>query len=534
MKKYIYILSVAALGLTACNSDYLDTTPQNAEDTSVMIESAENAELVINGMCKAMSTQYCGSQGWNGEGSIKTWYGNYPGADFQKCNYAGYVDIFNQTYHLMKSSIYDYFAWYYYYKQVSNANSIICNIDNASGTEEDKAFVKAQALTFRAYSFFMLSQIYCHRWSDEEGNTDGIVLRVDQSTGDQGLATLADTYKQIYADLDEAVALYQKSGKDRGYNKLVDVPEFYKPNLDVAYAIYARVAATRQDWQNAAKYAALAKANYTLMSNKEYKSGFNTCNDEWIWGVYEGAEQTIYFYAFFAYQGSNADTNAYRNYPNAISKQLIDQIPESDIRRWLYLVPSDEELAECNAAGRASTVKKDGKTVNAQLYTRARNEYGDRMAAKSLVYAYMQFKLMCQYANGGSFPLFRAAEMYYIEAEADCHLGKYAEAQQLLFDANKERDPELQKSTKTGDDLLAEIKLYRRFDLWGEGYDWFDYKRWGDTIVRKTWADGGSFLKAYVATIGPNDGNQWTWVIPERETQYNGAFKNATTTSGED
>ena len=159
MKKYIFILSVAMLGLTACSSDFLDTAPQNAEDTSVMIESAENAQLVINGMCKAMSTQYCGSQGWNGEGSIKTWYGNYPGADFQKCNYAGYVDIFNQTYHLMKSSIYDYFAWYYYYKQISNANSIICNIDNASGTEEDKAFVKAQALTFRAYSFFMLSQI---------------------------------------------------------------------------------------------------------------------------------------------------------------------------------------------------------------------------------------------------------------------------------------------------------------------------------------------------------------------------------------
>ncbi len=89
-------------------------------------------------------------------------------------------------------------------------------------------------------------------------------------------------------------------------------------------------------------------------------------------------------------------------------------------------------------------------------------------------------------------------------------------------------------SLKTGDDLMAEIKLYRRFDLWGEGYDWFDHKRWGDTIVRKTWADGGSFLKAYVATIEPNDGNLWTWVIPERETQYNGAFKNASTTSGED
>ena len=82
--------------------------------------------------------------------------------------------------------------------------------------------------------------------------------------------------------------------------------------------------------------------------------------------------------------------------------------------------------------------------------------------------------------------------------------------------------------------MLAEIKLYRRFDLWGEGYDWFDYKRWGDTIVRKTWADGGSFLKAYVGTVGPNDANQWTWVIPERETMYNGAFKNGTTTSSEE
>ena len=124
--------------------------------------------------------------------------------------------------------------------------------------------------------------------------------------------------------------------------------------------------------------------------------------------------------------------------------------------------------------------------------------------------------------------------MYYIEAEADYHLGKIAEAQQLIYDANKDRDPALTKSTKTGDDLLDEIKLYRRFDLWGEGYDWFDCKRWGSTIVRKTWADGGSFLKAYVGTIKPGDANQWTWVIPERETQYNGAFNNAATTSGEE
>ncbi len=525
MKKYIFVLSAAVLGLTACGSDYLETAPQNAEGTSVMIESAENASLVVNGMCKAMTTQYCSSQGWNGEGSIKTWYGNYPGADFQKVNYAGYVAIFNQTYHLMKSSIYDYFAWYYYYKQISNANSIICNIDNASGTEADKAYVKAQALTFRAYSFFMLSQIYCHRWSDEQGKTDGIILRVDQSTGDQELATLEQTYAQVYADLDEAIALYSKSGKDRGTNTVANVYEFYKPNIDVAYAIYARAALTREDWQNAAKYAALAKAGHPIMSNAQYADGMFTYNPEWIWGVYEGEEQTLYYYSFYAYQGSNSSSSQCRNYPTAISKELIDQIPETDVRRDLYLVPTDAELAECNAAGRST------KT----LYKRAFANYASRLYSTSLVYAYMQMKHRCQFTpGGGSFPLFRSAEMYYIEAEADYHLGKIAEAQQLIYDANKDRDPALTKSTKTGDDLLDEIKLYRRFDLWGEGYDWFDCKRWGSTIVRKTWADGGSFLKAYVGTIKPGDANQWTWVIPERETQYNGAFNNATTTSGEE
>ena len=525
MKKYIYILSIAALGFTSCGSDYLETAPESAESTSVMIESAKNASLVINGMCRAMTQQYCSSQGWNGEGSIKTWYGNYPGNDFQKVNYAGNVGVFNQTNHLIKTSIQDYFAWFYYYKQIANANSIICNIDAAEGTEEDKAYVKAQALTFRAYSFFMLSQIYCHRWSDEQGKTDGIILRVDQSTGDQPLATLEETYDQVYSDLNEAISLFQKSGKDRGMNTVANVYEFYKPNIDVAYAVYARAAVTKQDWQNAAKYAALAKANHPIMSNDQYADGMFNYNTEWIWGVYEGQEQTLYYYSFYAYQGSNSSSSQCRTYPTAISKELIDQIPETDVRRDLYLIPTEEELAECNAAGRSTK----------KLYKRAFADYGTRFYSTSLIYAYAQMKHRCEFTpGGGSFPLFRSAEMYYIEAEADYHLGKVAEAQQLLYDANKDRDPMLEKSTKTGEDLLAEIKLYRRFDLWGEGYDWFDYKRWGDTIVRKTWDEGGSFLKAYVATIGPKDGNQWTWVIPERETMYNGAFKNGTTTASED
>lgn len=506
MKKYIFLLSFAALGFTACEKEYLETLPEDQTGTSTILGSTENAEMAINGICKAMTNQYLGTQGMNGEGTILNWYGTFTGNDAQKSNQTGWAPLWNSNYHLNKSSIYLYYPWFYYYKLLSNANAIICNIDAATGTDADKAFLKAQALTFRAYCFFRLSQLYSHRWKDEQGNCPGIVLRLDQSTGDFPLSTLAEAYTQIYKDLDEAIALYQSSGRDRGAS------EFYKPGLEVAYGIYAKAALTREDWANAKRFAALARAKHPLMSTADYHAGMSVPNNEWIWGVYDASDQTLYYYSFYAYIASNSNAGACRNYPVAISKELIDQIPETDARRDLYLVPSAEEYAECNAAGRSTKA----------LFKRAQSEYGDWLYSTSLVFAYMQFKFRNIDNPGvGPFPLIRAAEMYYTEAEADCHLNQEADAQQLLFEVVSPRDPAYTKTTKTGADLLTEIKLYRRFDLWGEGNDWFDYKRWGEPIVRKKVADGGSFHTTFAVTIKPEDGNAWTWAIPERETDYN-------------
>jgi hypothetical protein len=125
--------------------------------------------------------------------------------------------------------------------------------------------------------------------------------------------------------------------------------------------------------------------------------------------------------------------------------------------------------------------------------------------------------------GGGSFPIIRSAEMYYIEAEAYCMLGQDAQAQDLLYQLESPRDPAYTKSEKTGSDLLEEVKLYRRFDLWGQGYDWYDYKRWGLSISRRHYNDGGSWHTNFAISYGREDRNAWTWVIPERETLYNGA-----------
>ena len=277
------------------------------------------------------------------------------------------------------------------------------------------------------------------------------------------------------------------------------------PGRSAAYATKARAALNRQDWEIAAKYAKLAKKDHPLMDNEKYlNGGFNYTTSETIWSL-EGYINQVFWYSFFAYQGSNSSSNVCTRYPCAISKELIDKIPESDIRKKMYLIPSDEELEECNEAGKSTQ----------KLYSRAFRDYSEKLNEKSEIYAYMQFKFQENKGTGsGNVEIFRSSEMYLTEAEADYYLGEYEEARSLLNQLNKDRDPSY-NCTKTGNELLEEIRLYRRFELWGEGFDWFDMKRWKLPIVRHSYSEGGSFYKYFAVTIQPSDANNWVWEVPK-------------------
>jgi hypothetical protein len=118
---------------------------------------------------------------------------------------------------------------------------------------------------------------------------------------------------------------------------------------------------------------------------------------------------------------------------------------------------------------------------------------------------------------------FRASEMYLIEAECQYKMGNESAAQKLLEELNvtSGRDPEY-TCTKTGDELFAEIKKYRGIELWGEGFGWFDLKRWNDPIDRKHFSEGGnSYLTYAVKCVQEQTNNWWTSVLPEKETNYN-------------
>ena len=502
--------------MTSCSKDWLTLSPDTnyAKTVDAVVASVDSMEMSVYGMSRMMTQQYT-NQWFNGEGTIKTLYGNYPGNDYQRSRFAGAKKLANMESMEDASALYSQYAWYYYYRIITNANIVINGADNAEGDKKKGMFLKAQALTYRAYCYHMLVQLYCKRWIDSNnGASRGVILRlgstdngkVNTDENNKACATLLESYQQIYADLNEAISLYTQSGLQR--------PDSckYLPDVDAAYAIYARAALNREDWATAAQMAQKAYASHPLMSNTEYCSGFNTPNDEWIWSVHTQSSETIAFYGFFSHEGSNSSSSYSRNYPAAISKELYMQIPESDIRRNLFI-----DLPQ-------GTYTVSTGVANAKKTAEIRAQYKDYLYASTAVCYLMQIKQRTILQPSiGDFNLFRSSEMYLIEAEADYYLGKEAEARAAITKLNKEsgRNPEYSCEGLSGTDLLNEIRLYNRIELWGEGHDWFNYKRWGLPIERHGTSQGGNFYSTFVITVQPSDHNNWCWVIPDTETEYN-------------
>jgi hypothetical protein len=503
-------LLASALVVASCDKEYLDTTPTSSTDVSTLFKSTDEAKLAVNGIAKLMSKQYLGSQGLNGEGTVKMYNGNYQGNHFS-VNLSGWAVIINSTYHNNLTSIYCYYMWYYYYRIIGNANTVIANIDDAEGPEGEKQYIKAQALSYRAYAFTMLAQLYCLRWSDSKNGAElGLILRVTPTDDEMPRATLLETYQQIYADLNEAIGLFKSSKLHREDNS----EENYVIDVEAAYAIYARAALNRQDYSKAIEMAALAREGYPLMSVAEYNSGFASPTSEWIWSVWGSADETIYFYSYFAYIGYNSTASTVRSYPRCISKELFDKIPDTDVRKDLFL-----DLADYSDP--AYSYSTSTGQANAAWQTAVRGE--GKIASNANAYVYMQFKIKAEDQPGvGHLNLFRTSEMYLIEAEAKYFNSDPTGAQQALVALNKDSHRnDSYTCTLTGADLLDEIKTYRALELWGEGFDWFDAKRWGDPIARKSFADGGNFISSLAVTIQPEEKNRWVWFIPSREVDYN-------------
>jgi hypothetical protein len=559
MKKIIngVILLVLLISNSGCAEDYLDTRPTNADTPAVVFETTEEAAKAVNGLARLMvSTTSTGIYAQNvggSEGTIKWVYGCAPGNTFTALGATTYgvgLSKASGIYHDDPTKEETSAPWWYYYRLIGNANGVLFYIDDAKGPDSEKKRLKAQALTFRSYAFAMLIQLYGYRWSDDpEGESRGIILRLKPTVTAHASSSLGRTYKQIYDDLDEAIKLFQESGWKRPAN------DYWTPNINVAYAVYARAAINKLDYEKAIEMSVKAREGYPLMTVAEYQSGFCNSNQEWIWGSYAGDEQHINYHAYHSYMAYNGyAANSTAGGTKRIVKDYYDQIPTTDIRKGLFLSPdaagdlSDTIYIDDNgkeilypsfdalngevkpktliSVGVRPNVRVDTVYSGQPLIDYIHNKYPILLKDQRIC-TYMQFKIACNDMPGiACLNHIRSSEMYLIEAEAQYKLGNETRAQQLLVeltnnsDVAKKRDPSF-TCTETGVALWNKIKFTAQIELWGEGFDWFMTKRWGDRIVHKSFSQGGNYLDALQGEYGPEEMNKQTWVIPQTETDYN-------------
>lgn len=535
MKNYINkifgcaILASATL-LASCGSDYLETKPTASVSSTDAVATTDMAYKALNGIARCQTTQhYAYTQGFAGENAIMRLYENLPSQNYNYNYYAsGWAPIHNQTFHNRTSTIYDAYAWYYYYQLIGQANRIIAHIDAATGSDEDKKFIKASALAFRAYSYEKLIHYYCYRWQDSNnGASQGVVLRLDESTGDAPFATLAETVAQIYKDCQEAITLFGESGIDRPADQV------WIPNVNVAHAVYARAALFSQDYQTAVDQAKLAKKGYPLMSNDSYAAGFCDPTSEWIMGSYGDDSENNWYWSYGtqgACNGYYATAEGNPTGAGTIGHELISRIPNNDARKQNFL--TEDKFPDLDLAKESPYyytfgilgMMDDDIYEQADSIVKAHQAKGLTTPYKAGFYyldANLKFYVKAQ-PGVGYVPFIRSSEMVLIEAEANYFLGKTAEAQAALVELNATsgRNPEY-TCTKTGEELLSEIQDYRCLELWGEGFEWSDFKRWNKAVVRKSFEEGGNAHQSVAITIKPEDGNKWTWGVPLNETDYN-------------
>lgn len=146
-----------------------------------------------------------------------------------------------------------YDLWEACYGAIASANAALKAIEDL-GSPETLNPQKGEALVARAYSHFILVNVFSHHYTKAHADKDlGIPYMLEPETKlnpQYSRGTVAETYQNIKKDIEEGIPLIN----DASYG---GTPKWHM-NKAAAYAFAARVALYTQDWQNAVKYSSLA------------------------------------------------------------------------------------------------------------------------------------------------------------------------------------------------------------------------------------------------------------------------------------
>ncbi|NGM63373.1 RagB/SusD family nutrient uptake outer membrane protein [Sphingobacterium sp. SGG-5] len=342
--------------------------------------------------------------------------------------------------------------WQVAYYAINQANLVIDAVHAGSYGEKWKATILGQAYFLRALCYHDLVRVYAYDPTAliDEYNYGGVPLMlvgVDDISkiGSLKRAPIAEVYDQIYKDLDLA-------HENLGAGNETVAP--HRATQAAVSALYARVALYRGDYPTA-----VDMADRALTETKAVFSTQATYVSDWLKQVHP---ESIFELKFNISENVGADRSLRSTYT---SRATYDATTFT-IQAVIAVDPLFYDLYEPNDVRRELIRKGVGKSDTFWEMYKFISKNGT--------------------PNLDNVPILRLSEVYLNRAEALYHQGPsyYPEA---LEDLNKIRTRAgLSVVSLSGDALLEEILLQRRFDLAFEGHRWFDLKRNGLDVIKAT------------------------------------------------
>ncbi|MBK1438548.1 RagB/SusD family nutrient uptake outer membrane protein [Parapedobacter sp. ISTM3] len=414
---------------TSCSDSFFDTAPANNLTGNEAFSSTQNIDALVNGTIRYLM-ENATSQDNPGFAAIML-TNEVMGEDaIARDGVYGFRDSYPFRDPYDNTTRRALFFWTLLYKVIDNANNILANTDRADGTDDEKKWLKGQAYALRAFAYLNLVQQYQFTYAKDKDAPAVPIYTEPTSPASEGKsrATVEAVYNQVFADLANAEQLletYQRTIKNR-------------PNLHVVKGLMARAYLATEQWELAAQKAREAREGFPIMSAQQYLEGFNDAsNVEWIWGHPQQADQNLGGASFFAYIDVTPPTGYRSIMPDPYFWQLFD---DQDIRKSLFEFEGDPSHP---------------------------------------IYRWLKYKKFINKPDrAGHIPLMRASEQALIEAESEARLGHLSTALLALNELRLKRNlPELEETAFNAAQLIEEILLERRRELWGEGFRLTDILR---------------------------------------------------------
>lgn len=370
-------------------------------------------------------------------------------AMFSRGSYSWYWDDY--TYNVSPGTDRARSTWGTFYNMIYGLNGILEQITEVP-TNAKLATIYAQASTLRAFMYFNLINLYQHPYLDNP-NAKGVPVYTTSSVLEpKGRGTVKEVYDQIIKDLTNADAAFKVADEGTGSKGVI--------SKSVFDGIYANVMLFMGNYTEAAARANSARTGSVLMDRSLYHNGFNkSTNPEWMWGCLITAVTSNKYNSWLGQIDNRIEDDGYAPYDmqKMMDQQLFNHIHPSDIRYEVFHVDARKDI---------DVPPTYENTAWADKFF---NEAGKETDYISDI------------------PYMRVAEMYLLEAEALARGGKDNEAKDVLVELIKKRCNDVDPygvNAMNHDQLMNEIQLQARIELWGEGKAYLIKKRFKIDFLR--------------------------------------------------